>query len=203
VRYVEQLEERLSQVFPEFFNGSAAARLRLRPDELNRRGLSLADGYRPAKGTPLALYFGQVVLDSPGGDYVLALDSFQREGRVWCPSVDAGPACRMPNPRLVNAALCNHSCHGATVRLRRPPELYGCALPCAVAYAADDMPLGGHLLWDYDGGSRVGNGTFSVDTALSIALSQAGVGTVRCGCSGLEPCPRNRWFSIYPGDPAS
>jgi hypothetical protein len=55
VLYFEQLQERLSHVFPEFFVGSAAARLRLRPDELNHSGLSLADGYRPAKGTPLAL----------------------------------------------------------------------------------------------------------------------------------------------------
>ncbi len=55
VRYVEQLKERLSHVFPKFFDASAAALLRLRPDELNRSGLSLADGYRPAKGTPLAL----------------------------------------------------------------------------------------------------------------------------------------------------
>ncbi len=133
VQYVEQLEKRLSQVFPEFFDGSAAARLRPRPDELNHRGLSLADGYRPAKGTPLAFYFGQVALDSPGGDNVPALDSFRRKARVWCPSVDAGPACRMPNSRIVNAAPCNHSCHGATACLRRPPALYGCALLCAVA----------------------------------------------------------------------
>jgi hypothetical protein len=109
----------------------------------------------------------------------------------------------MPNSRLVNAALCNHSCHWATVRLRRPPELYCCALQCTVAYTADDMPLGGHLLRDYRdyGCSRVGNGAFSVDTAHSIALCHAGVCTVRCCCSGLEPCPLNRWFCFYPGDP--
>ena len=55
VRHFEQLEERLERVFPEFFTGAAEARLRLRPDELYRRGLCLADGYRPAKGEPLAI----------------------------------------------------------------------------------------------------------------------------------------------------
>ena len=198
-RHIEQLEERLERVFPEFFNGAAEARLRLRPDELNRRGLCLADGYKPTKGEPLAIYFGRVLLDCPGGEYVLALDSFRRDGQVWRPSVDAGPVCRSASPPRLNAALCNHSCHGATAHMRRPPEMYDCALPCAVAYASSNLLPGGSILWDYDGGSRAGNRAFSVDSARSLALGQAGLATIPCGCAGTAACPRDRWFHVYPG----
>ena len=64
------------------------------------------------------------------------------------------------------------------------------------------MPPGGHILWDYDGGSRAGNKAFSVDSAHSMALGQVGLATVPCGCSGAVACPRNRWFRVYPGDTA-
>jgi hypothetical protein len=128
-----------------------------------------------------------VVLDCPGGDYVLALPPFRKDQRTWqCwhASVVAGPACR-----ALQHALCNHSCRDATVLMQRPSGLHDCALPCAVVYAPSDMPAGGHLLWDYDGGAHAGNRAFSVDLALSTVLRLEGVNTVPCACYGERPCP--------------
>ena len=168
--------------------------LRLLPDELTGRGVACADGYRPEPGEPLALYFGTVVLDWPPGDFVLGLGSFRRGSCTLAPSVDAGLVCRVADPPIINAALFNHSCRDATVVLRRPPELYDCALPCAVAYAKAGQPAGCRLLWDYDGGARSGNRAFTVDQARSVALRLEGIETFPCACRAPAPCPRRRWF---------
>ena len=74
--YVADLEARLALHFPEFFNGVAASRLVSRADQLTGRGLELADGYVPPAGTPLAVYFGRVVLDWPDGDIPIL--------QLWC-----------------------------------------------------------------------------------------------------------------------
>ncbi len=114
-------------------------------------------------------------------------------------SVQAGPACWVPDPCPFNAALCNHSFRDATVLMRQPSGMYDCALPCAVAYASTGMPAGTPLLWDYDGGAHAFNRAFSVDLARSTALRLEGVDTVQCACYGVRPCLRNRWFCVYPG----
>jgi hypothetical protein len=124
--YVQLLDAWVSAQFPEFSDGSAEARLRLRPDQASCRCLSLADGYFPLSGTPLALYFGEVVLDWESGDYVLALPPFLRLSRTWHPSVDAAGLCCKRHPAWHNAALCNHTCHGATVVLLRSAALCDC-----------------------------------------------------------------------------
>ena len=200
--YVADLEARLALHFPEFFNGVAASRLVSRADQLTGRGLELADGYVPPAGTPLAVYFGRVVLDWPDGDFVLALPHFRRGRRTWTPSVDAGPCCRVPSPCPLNAALCNHTCHDATVCLRRPRCMAEGPLSCAVAYATDGMAPRSRLLWDYDGGARSGSRAFSVDLAGSLALRAGGVDSVPCACRGALPCPRGRWFRVFPDPPA-
>ena len=107
--HVCQLNARVADLFPEFFNGSAAARLRLQPDLPAGRGLALAEGCLPPPGTAVALYFGRVVLGDAPGDYVLSLPPFSRAGRSWHASVDAGPLCSLPDPDLCNAALCNQT----------------------------------------------------------------------------------------------
>ena len=196
--FTHELDARVARLFPEFVDGSAAARLRLLPDQPTGRGVSLADGYRPAKDEALAIYFGQVVLDWPPGDFVLALQPFRRASRTWLPFVDAGPYCRAPDPSPLNAALCNHSCHDSTVCLRRPRELADCALPCAVAYAKAGMAPGSRLLWDYDGGARSGINAFTVDFDRSVELHQSGVESVPCACRLGLPCPRSRWFRVHP-----
>ena len=132
--HVRELDARVAALFPEFTDGRAAARLRLRHDEFSGRGVSLAEGLQPAPDTALALYYGRVAAGWPTGDYVLALPSFRRDGRSWHPSVDASAHCRTRRPTPLNAAMFNHTCHNATVVLRRPPELRDCPLPCAVAY---------------------------------------------------------------------
>ena len=194
--YVQLLDARVAALFPEFSDGSAAARLRLRPEQASGRGLSLADGYLPPPGTPLALYFGEVVLDWEPGDYVLALPSFRRLGITLRPSVDAAGPCDKRRPALHNAALCNHTCHGATVVLRRPAALRDCPLSCVVAYPAAGLQAGGRLLWDYDGGSRSGNGGFTVDLTRSLELHAEGVRCAPCACRRPQLCPRGRWFRI-------
>lgn len=196
--FTRELEDRIAYFFPEFVDGSAAAHLVLEPDQLTGRGLRFAAGYSPAKNEAVALYFGRVVLDCPLGDFVLALPSFRRAHRTWSPLVDAGPLCRYPDPVPINAALCNHSCHGSTVHLRQPPELLDCALPCAVAYAKPGVDAGAPLLWDYDGGARAGNGAFTVDLAGRTELLRAGVDSVPCACRRDLPCPRSRWFRVFP-----
>jgi hypothetical protein len=140
--YVQLLDARVSVLFPEFSDGSAGARLRLQKDQVSGRGLSLADGYLPPPGTPLALYFGEVVLDWEAGDYVLALPSYLRNSFTWHPSVDAAGPCCTRRPTRHNAALCNHTCHGATVALRRPAALRDCPLSCVVAYPAAGLRSG-------------------------------------------------------------
>jgi hypothetical protein len=148
----------------------------------------------------LALYFGHVVAGWSTGDVVLALPTFRADGRTWHPSIDAAAACRSPNPPACNAALFNHTCHDATVVLRQPAGLRGCPLPCAAAYPTTALQPGGRLLWDYDGGARRGNSGFSVDLARSLELRRraAGVDSVPCACRGALPCPRGRWFRIFP-----
>jgi hypothetical protein len=193
-----ELEDRIAHLFPEFVDGSAAAHLALVPDRLTGRGLRFAAGYRPTKNEAVALYFGRVVVDCPLGDFVLALPSFRRAHRTWLPFVDAGPQCRDPDPVPINAALCNHSCHDSTVLLRQPPELRDCALPCAVAYAKPGVAAGARVLWDYDGGARSGSGAFTVDLAGRVELLQAGFDSVPCACRRALPCPRARWFRVFP-----
>jgi hypothetical protein len=79
-----------------------------------------------ARVTPSALHFGRVVPAGAPDGYVLAPPSLRKNGRSWHPPVDAGALCRAPAPDLCNAALCNHTCHGATVV---PCACLG-ALPC-------------------------------------------------------------------------
>jgi hypothetical protein len=55
------------------------------------------------------------------------------------------------------------------------------------------------LLWDYDGGARRGNSGFSVNLARSLELRAEGVDSVPCACRGVLPCPRSRWFRVFPG----
>jgi len=195
--HVRTLDERLAALFPELADGRAAGRLRLCPDELTGRGVSLADGYRPELGTALALYSGHVVADWPLGDYVLSLPPFRRDGRTWHPSVDAAVRCRTRQPPLCSVALFNHSCHDATVSLRRPAELRDCPLSCAVAYPTAELQAGGRLLWDYDGGAARGNAAYSMDLAGSLQLRAEGFASVPCACRGAQPCPRQRWFRVW------
>jgi hypothetical protein len=182
--------------------GRAPAYLRLMPDELTGRGVALADGYRHPTNTALALYFGHVVSGWSTGEFVLDLPTFRADGRTWHPSIDAAAACRTPNPPACNAALFNHTCHDATVVLRQPDSetLRGCAasLSCATAYPTAALQPGGRLLWDYDGGARRGNSGFSVDLARSLELRSTGVDSVPCACRWAAPCPRGRWFRIFP-----
>jgi hypothetical protein len=195
--YVRALDERVALTFPEFADGPASAHLRLDRNEFSGRGVSLAPGYLPPAGKALAFYFGPVVDDGPSGEFVLDLPSFRVGRRTWRPSIDAAAICRSPSPPAGNAALFNHTCHGATVVLRQPDELRVCRLPCVAAYPTDALQPGGPLLWDYDGGGHRGNGAFSVDLARSLELRAEGVDSVRCACRGALPCPRSRWFRVF------
>ena len=197
--HVRELDDRVAALFPEFLDGSASARLRFHRDEFSGHCVSFADGYRPAPDTALALYYGSVVAGSTAGDYFLALPSFRRDGSTWHPSVDAAVCCRTRRPTPFNAALLKHSCHDATVVLRRPPQLRDCTLSCAVVYPTASLQAGGPLLWDYDGGARRGNnGFFSVDFAQSLELRGEGVDCVPCACRWPLSCPRARWFRVFP-----
>ena len=198
VPFVTELDARVAAAFPEFVDGRAERRLRLVPDQVSGRGVELAEGATVSKGDPLAIYAGRVVLEAPASDYVLALPSFRRKGVTWDASVDAGYLRTAATPALINAALLEHTCHNATVRLGRPPGLNDCALPCAVAFALDSLGPGRRLKWDYDGGQRAGNGGFTVDLQRSLELRNEGVDTVPCGCQPGGLCPRGRWFRVPP-----
>jgi hypothetical protein len=198
VPFVDELDARVAAAFPEFVDGRAERRLRLVPDQVFGRGVELAEGVSVSKGDPLAIYAGCVVLSAPASDYVLALPSFRRRGVTWDASVDAGYLRTAATPALINAALLEHTCHNATVRLGRPPGLNDCALPCAVAFALDSLGPGRRLKWDYDGGHRAGNGGFTVDLQRSLELRNEGVDTVPCGCQPGGLCPRGRWFRVPP-----
>ena len=115
---VRELDARLAALFPEFLDGSTSAHLRFRRDESSGRSVFLADGFRPAPGTALVLYYGHVADGRPAGDYVLARPSFRRDGRTWRLSVDAAVRYRTRYP-LSNAALFNHCCLDATVVLHQ------------------------------------------------------------------------------------
>jgi hypothetical protein len=195
--HVRELDERVALLFPEFAGGRTSAHLRLGLDEFSGRGVSLAPGYLPPAEEALAFYFGPVVDDGPSGEFVLDLHPFRVGGRTWHPSIDAAAVCRSPSPPAGNAALFNHTCHGATVVLRQPVELRNCRLPCVAAYPTDALQPGGRLLWDYDGGGRRGNGAFSVDLARSLELHAEGIDSVPCACRGALPCPRSRWFRVF------
>ena len=200
--HVRALDDQVALLFPEFVDDRAAARLRLVPDEFTGRGVALAAGYLPPADTALALYYGHVVAGRPSGEFVLDLPPFRAGGRTWHTSVDAAAMCRAPSPPVINAALLNHKCHDATVVLRQPVALRGCALPCVAAYPTASLQPGGRLLWDYDGGARRGNSGFSVDLARSLELRAEGVDSVPCACRGVLPCPRSRWFRVFPGGAA-
>jgi hypothetical protein len=138
--HVRELDERIALLFPEFAGGRASAHLRLGLDEFSGRGVSLAPCYLPPAGEALAFYFGPVVDDGPSGEFVLDLPPFRVGGRTWHPSIDAAAVCRSPSPPAGNAALFNHTCHGATVVLRQPVELRNCRLPCAALLGARPGP---------------------------------------------------------------
>ncbi len=54
------------------------------------------------------------------------------------------------------------------------------------------------MLWDYSGGARAWNSSFSVDRARSLELHSKGVRCVPCAClwPGALLCPRRRRFSV-------
>jgi hypothetical protein len=197
--HVRTLDDQVVILFPEFVSGRALACLCLVPDELTGRGVALAAGYHPPADTALALYFDHVVAGWSTGEFVLGLPTFRADGCTWHPSIDAAAVCRTPNAPACNAALFNHTCHDATVVLRQPAELRGCALPYVAAYPTAALQPGGRLLWDYDGGTRRGNSGLSVDLTRSLYLRSAGVDSVPCACRGALPCPRGRWFRTFLG----
>ena len=198
VPFVTELDDRIGRVFPDFLNGTAERRLRLVPDELTGRGVELAKGASVTKDLPLALYAGRVILDGPPSDYVLALPAFRRGDHTWSPSVDAGALRAEADPSPLNAALLDHACHNATVRLWRPSQLRGCALLCAFAFALGGLSDGCRLTWDYDGGRRSGNAGFTVDLQRSLEVRDEGIATVPCVRLRDRPCPRARWFRVPP-----
>ncbi len=201
--HVQELDERVALIFPEFADGRASAHLRL--DEFLGRGVFLAPGYLPPAGKALAFYFGPVV-ESRWTTVPRANSSWTSLPSAWvgAPGTlrstqppSAGPPLPPLGTRRFNAALFNHTCHGATVVLRQPVELRNCRLPCVAAYPTDALQPGGPLLWDYDGGARRGNGAFSVDLARSLELRAEGIDSVPCACRGTLPCPRSRWFRVF------
>ena len=196
--FVRELDARVGLAFPELLDGTAERRLRLVPDQITARGVELAKGANVTKDMLLAPYAGHVVLNAPPSDYVLALPRFRRAGRTWAPSVDAGALCVVARPSPLNAALLDHACHNATVRLWRPSRLRDCALPCAFAFALEGLSDGCRLTWDYDGGLRTGNNGFTVDYVRSLELRDEGIATVPCVCQRGRPCPRGRWFRVPP-----
>ena len=198
VPFVRELDARVGCAFPDFLDGTAERRLRLVPDQITGRGVELAPGATIARDKPLALYAGHVILDGPPSDYVLALPAVRRADRTWSPSVDAGALRAEADPSPINAALLDHACHNATVRLWRPPQLRDCALPCAFAFPIDGLSDGSRLTWDYDGGRRSGKAGLTVDFRGSLELRDEGVVTVPCACQRDRPCPRGRWFRVPP-----
>jgi hypothetical protein len=193
VPFVCELDARVAVAFPEFVDGRAERRLRLVPDQVSGRSVELAEGETVTKDDPLAIYAGRVVLEvpfrlRPGVAFVPP--ERRHLGRLHLRTAVA--------PSLINAALLEHTCHNATVRLGRPPSLRACALPCAVAVALDALSGGRRLKWDYDGGHRVGNSSFTVDLRRSLELRNEGVDTVACGCQPGGLCPRGRWFRVPP-----
>ena len=195
VRALES-ESDLARELPEFFNGFAASRVVLRPDEPTGCGVFVADGAAFTAGSAVGLYFGDLVEEVPLGDFILGLGAVRRSLHTFHLSVDASRCCRARDgldPPALNAALYNHACHDYTVKLHRPK---GVAFPCAVAYAAVDLAEGDRLLWDYDGGQP--SDCFTVGTAERAQLQAAGADFVPCLCRGTLPCPRQRWFRIFP-----
>jgi hypothetical protein len=197
--FVRELDESIASTFPEFVDGSAAARVVLRPDQLTGQGVALADGVRFRRPTAVGLYFGDIAESGPVGDFVLVLPQCRRTSGAACarttrPLTRSGSAvCRSPPP--LNVAMYNHTCHDATARVRSV-RVGSCALPCVVAYALPDLPNGSRLVWDYDGG--LSSGAFSVGPHERAALQASGVTFVPCACRGVLPCPRSRWFRVFP-----
>ena len=198
--HLRALEASLSRSLPELFDGTVAGRLAPHDDPLAGPGVVVAPGHSLRRGTVVGLYFSDV-LDSahlPRGDYVLDLDRVRRGGRSLRILIDGARRCSRRGgavPDLRNAALLNHTCWDATVRLGR---LARCAVPCAIAYTTRRLGAGDLLRWDYDGG-RPGS-AFTVDAAEGARLLAQGVTCVPCACQGGQPCPRQRWFPVYGDD---
>jgi hypothetical protein len=93
--FVRELDENIALSFPEFVDGSAAARV---VDELTGQGVALADGVRFDQATAVCLYFGEFVGDVPLGELVLALPHFLRNLCTYYPSIDAERLCQSPEP---------------------------------------------------------------------------------------------------------
>jgi hypothetical protein len=96
--FVRELDESIASAFPEFADGSAAARVVLRPDQLTGQGAALADGVRFRRPTAVGFYFGDVAEDVPLGEFVLVLPHFRRSMRSYHPTIDAERLCRSPEP---------------------------------------------------------------------------------------------------------
>ena len=198
--HLRDLEASLARLLPELFDGTVAGRLVPHLDPAAGPGVAVAPGYSLRRGTVVGLYFGDV-LDSahlPRGDYVLDLDRVRRGGRSLRILIDGARRCSRRGgavPDLRNAALLNHTCWDATVRLGR---LARCTFPCAIAYTTRRLEAGDLLRWDYDGG-RPGS-AFTVDAAEGARLLAQGVTCVPCACRGGQPCPRQRWFPVYGDD---
>ena len=194
--HLRGLEAALARNLPELLDGTVAARLAPHLDPFAGPGVAVAPGQSLPRGSVVGLYFGDV-LDSastPRGDYVLDLGRVRRGGRTLRLLVDGARRCsrrRGAVPDLRNAALFNHTCSGASVRLGR---LAGYTFPCAIAYTTRCLGAGEPLRWNYDGdGSRE---AFTVDADESVRLSARGVTCVPCACRGAMPCPRRRWFPL-------
>ncbi len=103
-----------------FANGSAAARLVLLQDTGMGRGVVLAPGIRVSKGDIVAVYYGEIAVDYPAGDYSLGIGQFRVAGRSLDLSIDAIVPCRHSSPDVANAALlpCSNGAVGAATNWR-------------------------------------------------------------------------------------
>ena len=188
--HLRDLEASLARLLPELFAGTVAGRLVPQPDPLAGPGVAVAPGHPLRRGTVVGLYFGDV-LDSaplPRGGYVLDLSRVWRGGRALRLLIDGARRCSRRGGAVLdlrNAALLDHTCWDASVRLGR---LARCAFPCAAAYTTRRLEAGDLLRWDYDGGRH--GWAFTVDAAEGARLQAQGVTRVPCACRGGQPCSR-------------
>ena len=196
LEWTRELDDGVGLEFPDFLDDRAARRVVLRPDEFTGRGVCLADGVPRDHRIPVGFYHGMVRTWTPQDDYVLAVRTFRRGGSSWRLSLDAGSLCRRANPSPINVALYNHTCGEASVQLSWSRAS---TIPLALAFAPAGLPPGSRLRWNYDGLGRAAADRFTMSQPERDAWVLDGFEAAACACARpLFPCPRNRWFKIWP-----
>ena len=176
---VRELERALREQFPILFTDELTTILELRRERGLGRGVFVRDGVTVARGVLVGAYLGCV--GSRYGPYSAEMLPVRMRGHpVWIPVID-GKELAMAG-HIAHAALYNHTCSGATVKLVH----FGSGrMRCALFYTSRKLRGGEQLVWNY-------GKNYAITAKESLEYAPWRIRPCRCGPG--KRCTSGRWL---------